>query len=110
MFRLECGIPKNHKVTDYNSFLAMGSSCMVVYIKIPNIADNTCHQAYMVFPYGESGLKFWVDYISNYTTFDDFIGVGEQFDNCYNVEVVDFAPTVKICAKIGRDNYVKSST
>ena len=35
---------------------------------------------------------------------------GEQFDNCYNVEVVDFAPTVKICAKIGRDNYVKSST
>ena len=35
---------------------------------------------------------------------------GEQFDNCYNVEITDFAPTVKICAKIGRDNYVKSST
>lgn len=24
---------------------------------------------------------------------------GEQFDNCYNVKVTDFAPTVKICAK-----------
>lgn len=99
MFRLECGIPKNHKVTDYNSFLAIGASGMVVYIKIPRITDGTGNQAYMVFLDCESGLKFWVDYISNYETFDDFIGVGEQFDNCYNVEVTDFAPTVKICAK-----------
>lgn len=110
MFRLECSIPKNHKVTDYDSFLAMGSSCMVVYIKIPNLTDSNGNKAYMVFPDGESGLTFWVDYIGDYTTFDDFIGCWEQFDNCYNVEVVDFAPTVKICAKIGRDNYVKSST
>ena len=78
MFRLEYGIPKNHKVTDYDSFLAMGSSGMVVYIKIPNIADNTCHQVYLVFPDGESGLKFWVDYISNYTTFDDLLDVGRN--------------------------------
>ena len=60
MFRLECGIPKNHKVTDYNSFLAMGSSGMVVYIKIPNLADSNGNQAYMVFPEGEYGLKFLV--------------------------------------------------
>lgn len=99
MFRLECGIPKNHKVTDYNSFLAMGSSGMVVYIKIPNLADSNGNQAYMVFPEGESGLKFWFDYIGHYLTFDEFIGCGEQFDNYYNVEVTDFAPTVKICAK-----------
>lgn len=99
MFRLEFGIPKNHKVTDYNSFLAMGTLGMVVYIKIPNLTDNNGNRAYMVFPKGESGLKFWVDYIDDYTTFGDFIGVGEQFDNCYNVEVTDFAPTVKICAK-----------
>lgn len=99
MFRLECGIPKNHLVTDYNSFLAMGNSGIVVYIKIPNTTDNTGNQAYMVFPDDESGLKFWVDYIDDYETFDSFIGCGEHFDNCYDVEVTDFAPTVKICAK-----------
>ena len=58
MFRLECGIPKNHKVTDYDSFLAMGSSCMVVYIKIPNLTDSNGNKAYMVFPDGESGITF----------------------------------------------------
>ena len=99
MFRLECGIPKNHKVNDYNSFLAMGVDGMVVYIKILNITDSKGNQAYMVFPDGTSGLKFWVDYVGEYETFDDFIGVGEHFDNCYNVEVVDFAPRVKICPK-----------
>lgn len=99
MFRLECGIPKNNKVIDYNSFLAMGSSGMVVYIKIQNLADSNGNQAYMVFPKGASGLKFWFDYIGHYLTFDEFMGCGEQFDNCYNVEVTDFSPTVKICAK-----------
>lgn len=99
MFRLECGILKNNKVIDYNSFLAMGSSGMVVYIKITNLADSNGNQAYMVFPDGASSLKFWFDYIGHYLTFDEFIGCGEQFDNCYNVEVTDFAPTVKICAK-----------
>lgn len=90
---------KNHKVTDYNSFLAMGDSGMGVYIKIPNITDGKGNQAYMVFPDGTSGLKFWVYYIDECETFGNFIGVGEEFDNCYNVEVIDFAPTVKICAK-----------
>lgn len=100
MFRLECGIPKNHKVNDYNSFLAMGGiSGMAVYIKIPNITDDNGNQAYMVFPDGDSGLKFWIDYIGEYETFDDFIGVGEHFDNCYNVKITDFAPTVEICPK-----------
>ena len=99
MFRLECGIPKNHKVNDYNSFLAMGTSDMVVYIKIPNITDGKGNQAYMTFSDKKSGLKFWVDYINEYETFGDFIGVGEEYDNCYNVEVTDFAPTVKICPK-----------
>lgn len=110
MFRLECGIPKNHLVTDYNSFLAMGTLGMVLYIKIPNTTDSTGNQAYMTFPDDKSGLKFWVDYIGDYETFDNFIGCGENFDNCYNVEVVEFAPTVKICTNDGRDNYVKSST
>ena len=99
MFRLECGIPKNHKVIDYNSFLAMSDSGMEVHIKIPNVTDGNGNQAYMVFPDGETGLKFWVDYVGEYETFDDFIGCGERFTNCYNVEVTDFAPRVKICPK-----------
>lgn len=59
---------------------------MVVYIKNPNLTDSNGNKSYIVFP-------DW-----------------EQFDNFYNVEVVDFAPTVKICERIWRDNYVNSST
>lgn len=98
MYRIEYDIPRNHKVRDYDSFLITGGmNNSAVYIKANNYIDAEHGYMYLVFPEGQSHLKFLITFVKEDYTFDALMGEG--YDNCYNVDVTDFAPTVKICPK-----------
>ena len=100
MFRLEYGILRNQKVCDYDSFLAVGTmSTSELYIKVPNRpADEDGRYMYLVFPEGENHrTEFSLTYIRQSMKFEDFNS--ETYYNFYSVEVTEFVPTVKICAK-----------
>lgn len=100
MFRLEYGILRNQKVCDYDSFLDVGTmSTSALYIKVPNCpADEDGRYMYLVFPEGENHrTKFSLTYIKQSTTFSAFNS--DIYYNFYSVEVTEFVPTVKICAK-----------
>lgn len=98
MYKIEYGIPQNHKVCDYDSFLALGSmGTSSLYIKIPNYQlDDDDRYMYLVFP-NETSTDFRATYIKKSVQFQNF--VSDLYYNFYNVEVTEFAPTVKICAK-----------
>lgn len=98
MYKIEYGIPQNHKVCDYDSFLAMGVvGSTALYIKIPNYnLDDDDRYMYLVFP-NECSTDFHATYIKKSVQFQNF--VSDLYYNFYNVEVTEFAPTVKICAK-----------
>lgn len=99
MYRLEYGIPQNHTICDYDSFLAVGiMSTSALYIKVPNCpADEDGRYMYLIFPEGENRTEFRLVYIKQSSKFENFNP--DIYYNFYNVDVTEFVPTVKICAK-----------